>query len=212
MADSTDEPTDNPPPETARAANLADLQKSIFPNYPNEEQIARFFDVLGRAVTVWQLVETALYEVYERALLPERPGACGAAFHAIQTFNIKLAATDAAVRFCLAGDKTGLLDQWEKVRANADKKSKRRNEFVHFSTYIMFNEENENDQIRLEPQVYDWRYVDGVKPSLRISEISSIGARFQVVADELKKFKDLLPGIAREKPAAPETPLPEFEE
>lgn len=167
-----------------------ELRRKLFPNFPNEEQISRFFDVLGRAISVWQIVETALYEVFERAVMPGAPGACGAAFHAIQTFNLKLRATDAAVRFRLSG-KPVLLDEWESIKADADTKSQRRNQMVHFVTYIMTNERNDNDKIRLEPMVYDFRFLDH-KPRLRMSEISQITDRFVVLSEKLRAFKSKL--------------------
>jgi hypothetical protein len=49
------------------------------------------------------------------------PGACGASFHAIQTFNIKLSATAAAVQFTLAEDARAL-DEWEKIQKKGAEK------------------------------------------------------------------------------------------
>src|SRR5262249_23990875 len=60
-----------------------EIARQLFPNYPNEIQIARFLGTLGRAITHWQLVETELYEVYEAAVSPGRPGAAASGFHAI---------------------------------------------------------------------------------------------------------------------------------
>jgi hypothetical protein len=167
------------------------IRKHFFPNSPDESQIARFFEVLGRAITVWQLVEAALYEVYERAVAPMRPGACGASFHAIQTFNLKLSVTDAAVRFSLV-DREKLRSEWKTLFKNAQDKSKRRNEFAHFSTFIMFNEKHTNDKIRLEPPMYDWRFI-GERPKVRLSEITEITKRFIDLANDLQRFKGKIP-------------------
>jgi hypothetical protein len=163
----------------------------LFPNYPDEKQIARFFEVLGRAISTWQLVETALYEVYERTICPKRPGACGASFHAVQTFNIKLALTDAAVQFAFAEDGE-TLNVWDSIVKRAQKKSQRRNQFAHFSTFIMFNEKGSNEKIRLEPQIYDWRHVKD-RPKLRMSEIADITNGFFDLANELRSFARKLP-------------------
>ena len=109
-----------------------EIARQLFPNYPNEAQIARFLETLGRAVTYWQLVETELYEVYEAAISPKRPGAAASSFHAIQTFNIKLAVTDAAIRFCLE-ENQGLYDEWRtQLYKSANKTANRRNQLVHF--------------------------------------------------------------------------------
>lgn len=168
-----------------------EVKQQLFPNYPDERQIANFFATLGRAVTVWQTVETALYMVFERATEPNMPGASAAAFHAIQTFTIKLAATDAAVRFRIVNNRA-LLDEWASLRSDADAKSIRRNQFVHFSTYIMVDEKRPNDRVRLEPQIFDTRHSDG-GPKLRMSEIDQITARFTVLSDNLTKFSRKIP-------------------
>jgi hypothetical protein len=81
-----------------------ELRQQLFPNYPNEQQIDRFFATLGRAVSAWQLVETSLYLVYEAAIQPQAPGAAASAFHAIQTFNVKLSVTDAPFDLCYWGN------------------------------------------------------------------------------------------------------------
>jgi hypothetical protein len=180
-------------PDDAQAA----MAKFFFPNHPSEAQIAEFFHVLGRAITFWQLVETALYQVYERAISPTRPGACAASFHALQAFNVKLSATDAAVRFCLA-ENSDLLDEWDKLKEHAQKKSGRRNEFVHFSTYIMRDEENENEKIVLEPQIFDSR---PNKTRHRLPDIKEISNRFIELANKLERFVEKIP-ITKEQSAA----------
>lgn len=172
------------------------IRKVLFPNYPDANQIARFFEVLGKAITTWQLVETALYEVYERAVVPERPGACGASFHALQAFNVKLTATHAAVVFALS-DKPELLDEWDRIKVQANKKATRRNEFVHFSTYIMANESTDNDKIQLQEQVHDYRRAGRSPSTLRMSDITEITERFIELANDLRRFKNKIPVVAR---------------
>jgi hypothetical protein len=163
-----------------------EIRLKMFPNYPDDTQIVRFFDTLGRAVTVWQTVETSLYEVYEKAVRPQLPGAAAAGFHAMQAFNVKLTVTDAAVRFCAAGNET-LLREWADIKDDAGKKATRRNQFVHFSTYIMWDETNPNDRIRLEPQLYDTRFPADA-PHLRMTEIAEITDKFVEVSRRLSLF------------------------
>ena len=196
--DKPKEPTlrgmDIAPPSFAFDAQLDRLTRHIFPHYPHKEQIDNFFQVLGRAITIWQLVETALYEVYERAIGPLRPGACGASFHSMQTFEAKLRATDDALSFALI-DRPETFDEWRDLKKRASEKSKRRNQFVHFSTYIMYNEPSDNDKIRLEPQMYDWRFINE-RPKLRVSEISDIAETFVEIANSLRAFKEKVPPAA----------------
>jgi hypothetical protein len=178
-----------------------EVKRRLFPNYPDDAQISKFFEVLGRAVSLWQLVETSLYEVYERALAPRHPGAAAAGFHAIQTFQMKLTVTDAAVRFALL-DHSELIDEWQKPRRDADAKSARRNQFVHLSTWIMYNEESPNDRIRLEPQMFDTRHrASGSRdksPKLRMTEITEISEKFEPLSGKLRSFSQKIP--------APKTP------
>jgi hypothetical protein len=134
------------------------------------------------------------------------PGACGASFHAIQTFNIKLSATAAAVQFTLAEDARAL-DEWEKIQKKAQKKSQRRNEFVHFSTFIMYNETDPNEKIRLEPQIYDWRHI-ATRPKFRLSEITEISERFIDLANELRRFRNKIPDASQKNEAASGAPRP----
>ena len=163
-----------------------ELRQRLFPDYPNEHQINRFYATLGGAISAWQLVETALYEIYERAVRPGHPGAAGAAFHAIQTFNIKIAVTEAAVIFRL-GAMPDLLKEWDRLKIQANKKSQRRNQLVHFSTFIMFKEQNENDKICLEPQVYDYRFARG-RLKFRTSEITEIALTFSKLSESFRIF------------------------
>ena len=175
-----------------------EIFRRLFPDYPNEAQISRFLQALGRSITVWQLVETALYEVYEVAIGPQRPGAAASGFHAIQTFQIKLKATNAAIRF-LFYDNSGLDEEWQKLYQSADKKSQRRNQLVHFSTYIMSREKRENDKIRLEPQLHDYRHPPGDVPKFRVTDIIAFGTRFDALAKELMAFKSKLSAALGER-------------
>lgn len=172
------------------------LARAFFPNYPDETQIARFFEVLGRAITVWQLVEKALYEIYERALAPSCPRACGASFHAIQTFNLKLNVANAAIRARFVEDaEKPLLEEWAALFRDANDKAKRRNQFAHFSTFIMFNEEQVNDRVTLEPPAFDWRELGPDRPKLRLSEIVQITERFVDLANALDRFRKKIPPL-----------------
>lgn len=181
------------PPAFAVDPHGQEWLRKLFPNYPQKEQIEQFFHVLGRAISLWQLVETALYEVYERAIAPKRPASCSASFHSIQTFEAKLRATDEAVGFSLLDD-PDKLKEWKSLRKSASEKSQRRNQFVHFSTYIVYNAPNANDAVLLEPQVHDTRFITD-RPQFRVSEIGEIAERFVDLANELSAFKEKIPPI-----------------
>ena len=77
------------------------LNNQLFESYADEAQQRDFFAALGRALSGWQFVESALYLVHEAAILPAIPSAFAASFHQVQTFRLKLQITDMALRACL---------------------------------------------------------------------------------------------------------------
>jgi hypothetical protein len=82
-------------------AYLKKIQRELYPEAPSEQQVKDFLEAIGAALSTWQLVEQALYLLFERAVAPKRPGAAGCGFHALQ-FAGKLLVTDAAVAFRIA--------------------------------------------------------------------------------------------------------------
>jgi hypothetical protein len=56
----------------------------------------------------------------------------------------------------------------------------------------MTNEEGENEKIRLEPQIFDARYITD-RPSFRLSEISEITECFVELANKLERFEEKIP-------------------
>ena len=131
-----------------------DQIQMVFPDYPNQRQITKFYSTLGEAVSTWQLVEASLYRVYEKAADPQMRGAAACGFHALQAFNIKLMSTNAAVKFAIVSkaevlggnlneDAKKLMSEWEVLQERANTKAQQRNAFVHFSTLVMFTEKRE---------------------------------------------------------------------
>jgi hypothetical protein len=189
------EPQQQSPPGAVSSGEVEfpeELRQQLFPNYPNQQQIDRFFATLGRAISAWQLVETTLYLVYEAAIKPQIPGAAASAFHALQTTKTKLTATDAAVVFTLL-DRAELFVEWKRLNSRVDTKKNARNKLVHFLTYVMVDEKKEDDKIRLEPQLHDFRHVK--KPQYKLSDITARAAEFTKLANDLYVFAQKLHGI-----------------
>lgn len=187
---STEPPTDHPSlldKASSPTSLSAEMRQQLFPNYPDDAQISRFFDSLGRAITVWQNVEMSLHEIYQRTIAPAVPGAESAAFHAITSFNTKVGMVNAAISFRFF-DKPLILGEWGKIRDDATEKARRRNQFVHFVTYIMFDEKRPEDRLRLEPHLGDTRFQGRDKPRLRMSEVAAITDRFDVLAKRMMRF------------------------
>ena len=83
--------------------DLEELTRQAFPNAPRPEQVTEFLEAVGLALSMWQGVEEALYLVFEKSVVPARPGAAGCGFHALQ-FSGKLLVADAAVRFAFLSE------------------------------------------------------------------------------------------------------------
>ena len=186
------------PPHVATLPPAAAL--AIFPDHPTELEITKFFEMLGRAISAWQGVEAATYEIYERAIDPGRPGAAAAGFHAIQTYRIKLLVTDQAVLFATL-EHPDLRTEWEKLRKRAGKKYERRNDFAHLMAWTYFREAHPNDRMALGPSPFDTRHFlkpagKRVRPKFRITEITEIGASFGTLIADLRQFSRALPACA----------------
>jgi hypothetical protein len=171
------------------------LNKLFFPNFPSEKHIAEFYETLGRAISAWQSVEEALYMLYERCIDPRRPGAAGASFHSIQTFNIKLSATDAAVQFALLDASQEDRDEWECLRSALNKKAERRNHFAHFQVLTFVDQKAVGKKIMLMPQGYDHRYKVGIreKQAYSMSDIINITSSFLGLTKSLHRFRQKIP-------------------
>ena len=159
----------------------------FFPNYPDGKQIKRFFETIGKALTIWQLVEMGLLGIFRQAVLSEAPGAISAAFYAVHSFQTKLNLVDGAVSFRLE-DHPAILKEWKKLQKRANEKAKRRNQFAHFATFIMTNEQNPNDQLVLEPHTEDFIGQKKFSSRIRVSEIEEITESFGKLAGDLSEF------------------------
>ena len=189
-------------------AFLKRAKANIFPDAPEPEQVAEFFEAIGVALSTWQLVEEALFLLYERAVEPNRPGAAGCGFHALQ-FMGKLLVTDAAVRFALLGaskkDAPALIDAWDNLFKKARSKSTSRNHFAHFTVFSYLLKKKKSDRVRLEPSVYDYRYAAGLvaKKKYTLNDIRNHATAFDNMAVELRAFLSKIPPQKKPQPASP---------
>ncbi|HWA12882.1 MAG TPA: hypothetical protein VHA15_07305 [Burkholderiales bacterium] len=89
-----------------------------------------FLEVLAMAITGWQFIELNLLLIY-CYLINNRDGrATAAAFQSVVNFNIRLNMTDAAAQVALENHK--LLPEWNHLHSKLGKRSKKRNDLVHF--------------------------------------------------------------------------------
>src|SRR3979490_18895 len=114
---------------------------------PNEEQTA-FYQPSGRSITQWAHVEDGLGSVYATAVAPPNQRrvhniAAQAAFYAIQSPEVKISTTSAAVTFRLLNqlDEKGrdILGLWRPLMKKIGERRQRRNQLAHFQ--VVYNAE-----------------------------------------------------------------------
>ena len=178
--------------------DLDKIAKELFPNLPSKEQVAEFYEMVGRAISAWGLVEEALFLLFVRACGPQRPGAAGCAFHAL-LFNAKLAATDAAVRFALLALPKDQIAQatedWEKLRKKAGNRATRRNHFAHFQVFTHFQEPTPSRRVQLQPGSFDYRYGAQLmeRTTYTATDIRDNADSFRTMAKKLRDFVGKIP-------------------
>lgn len=122
--------------------------RRLFPYVPSEDDLNAFLAAYGSAISSWQLVESALYEVYRAITRSQRPGAEAAAYFAVPAFRTRLNMTSSAVRYALTG-KADLIEEWRLILKRAGKKSERRNEMAHGVVWSMWMEPNPERRIHV---------------------------------------------------------------
>src|SRR5690349_1536058 len=115
-----------------------------------------FNATLGRALTWWQHVETALGDVFCAFMGSVNHQAARRAFNAVVAFNARLSMTHAAATAAISG--TPLLAEWEVLHSKAGKKSEIRNRLVHFHTFRNKAPSGE-EVIELMPSFYDPKWI-----------------------------------------------------
>lgn len=190
--------------------DLDKITREIFPLLPTQQEVSEFYEALGIATSAWQLVENALFELFQRALEPARPGAAGCAFHTL-LFRAKLASVDAAPRFSFLSEpdetKRGELEEeWAKLRKKADKRHGRRSHFAHFQVMTYFSEPSPTRRIRLQPTVLDYRYAVGIVEPIEytVGDLRNNAESFRALAMKLRAFLGKIPPQKKRPPTSPQ--------
>jgi hypothetical protein len=171
------------------------------------------YQAIGEATTAWAKVEGCLGAVFISMVAGNvmeisnvlRNFAARAAFHAIVNFNSKLAATNAAARWFLAG-KPNSLERWNALQNRAKRQAKRRNDIVHFALIrggpIPFGPFEDY----LAPSLYGTYHLTFSQlPQLRSTDIRARAKSFRALADDLLAFVATID-------AEPRAPLQEYPE
>lgn len=109
-----------------------------------------FYQVLGYAITRWQLVEGGAYQVYTSLMRGADPTLVSVGFHHIQSFEARLQLVTRCI-FFVKSDETRAA--WEPVRKKAEKLAGIRNELVHSGFGIQVT--SGRARIRIAPSFYD---------------------------------------------------------
>ncbi len=159
--------------------------KAKTPRLTAREQQLEFMETLAAAITQWQPVEMSLFGVFSALLGPAHYAIASAAFHAIINFNTRLAVVDAAAHVALAGKPE--LAEWTTLHNRMNKRSKKRNELVHFMILWQDGEEGEETPIALlRPSIFDINA--DPNRAYDVKQIGEIRASFGVLAHDLGQF------------------------
>lgn len=162
-----------------------------FPTLSDRPEVAEFYEALGLALSYWQLVEEALYLLYERAVMPVRFKSAICGFHTL-LFRSKLEVTNAAVRCALIefDAPADLLDEWDKLCKLTGQRAQRRNDFAHFQTIIFDGEKSSTKAVRLCPPIHDLRTPAGIRKHFEYTrdDLVTNAKSFYEIAERLRAF------------------------
>jgi hypothetical protein len=169
----------------------------LYPLLPTPSQVKTFYAAMGEAIAAWQLVESALYEVYRQSTIANRPGAEACAFYAVPSFRTKLNMTSAAVQFALMAN-AALFAEWSTLVNQAGKRSDRRNEIAHGAVWTMFQEKRKDRKIYIGPNIMDFRHILKRKQPqetepLTLARVRGYEKAFRLLAQQMGQFARRIP-------------------
>ena len=162
---------------------------------PREHQ-QEFYENLALAISQWQHVEIALFEVFCALTgIPDRTIA-SSVFYSPLNFNIKLKMTDSAAQFALM--ESPLLGEWNKIQDRASKHAEKRNELVHFLVVGGSGQPGET-KYHLEPNIFDaksalYYHRKGGKPEYAAKELAEKARSFGRLSMKIDALAYLLRG------------------
>ncbi len=162
---------------------------------PREHQ-QEFYETLARAISQWQHVEGALFEVFSALTLISDRNVASAVFFSPLNFNIKLKMVDSAAQFALMD--SPLLEEWNKLHNKASKRADKRNELVHFMVIGGSGKPGETGY-HLRPNIFDAKsalhyQAKGGIPEYTTKQLVEKAASFGRLAMKIDAFAHLLRG------------------
>jgi hypothetical protein len=158
------------------------------PNLSVDEEERLIVGALGKAITIWQMVEGALSEVFCNLIGARFREAANMAFFSILSFETKLAMTHAAARSAIGA--TPLWNEWTPIRNRASKRNDRRNQLAHFM--LAFDgSKRAGYRFHIRPSAFDRRVAHkwGTKPpEINGCQLTATGNSFDKLAFDLRQL------------------------
>ncbi len=107
---------------------------------------------MGHAITAWQAVEHAVFDIYRFFFDTEHADVAAVTFFAVRTFDVRTQMTDELVSHFLTKNQK---DKWAQIRTKIRKKSQRRNDAAH--GLFAFYGKSPNRKAMLSKSIYDIR-------------------------------------------------------
>ena len=139
-----------------------------------EEERRHFFSVVGKTLDEWTQVETHLCSIFVVCLRAPTDRA-RASFYAVEDFSSKLQMVNSVLVLAVSDHKT--LSEWVNLIDRVQKKSKLRNELVH---YDILEDKNKKPGLRLT-----------LRPSILDPKMPSLFLSFGLQLRELKTRQDI---------------------
>lgn len=150
-----------------------------------------FYEAVGRAVTVWQMVESRLLEIYVALIRPRQPFAAMASFNSVMSLNARLTMLMSAADEALNETGAELL---KKLISKIKKKSKQRNLLAHYMLMSNISKSNKLD-------VYLAHHSDALNaPKIRFKEVIAWQKEWAVLYREAFDVYEQLCGSSLRKP------------
>jgi hypothetical protein len=155
----------------------------------------QFYRNLGSALSQWQSVEHALFDVFHKVSKCPNRHVASAMFFAIMNFEGKVTMTNMGAQIALAD--TPFLSEWVKLFDRVQTNQTLRNHLAHFQ----INEDSSRNErakyrLRLTPNFVNAsqsvRYAEDTAPAYDLSQINGFADQFSVLATDLTAFAERL--------------------
>jgi hypothetical protein len=161
------------------------------PHLSLEDEAQQFYAALGKAISQWQHVESALVITFTALTGSNSPrsSVVNAAFHSLISFKAKLDMVDTAFKTAafMSPRESALLPEWKTLRNRISKRSDRRNELAHFSM-IRSESRKPGYRFHLSPNAINVNAAirhNFRPPMLNVGVITASGNAFEKVAMDI---------------------------